>query len=82
MYEVVIKYKNRKTLKVLAVLGEFLGFTIAIPDKKHKDKMYYINGIQILQRDAKIDIKDINAIFTGKDIDAKNLRKSAWQRKK
>lgn len=82
MYEVIIKYKNRKTLKTLAVLGEFLGFTVAIPDKKYKGKIYYINGVQIQQGDAKIDIKDVKTIFTAKDIDAKNLRKSAWQRKK
>ena len=38
MHEVVIKYKNQKTLKALTALGEYLGFTIADPKKEKKEK--------------------------------------------
>ena len=38
MHEVVIKYKNQKTLKALTALGEYLGFTIADPKKKRRKK--------------------------------------------
>lgn len=83
MREVVIKYKNPKTLKALNVLGEYLGFTIADSEKKEQKKndVYHINGIPVESGDRKIDIQDLSAIFTAKDIDAKTLRKSAWQRK-
>lgn len=49
MHEVVIKYKNRKTLKALTALGEYLGFTIADPEKKEKKEreVYHINGIPV-----------------------------------
>lgn len=80
MHEVVIKYKSRKTLKALAALGEYLGFTIADPEKKEKE-IYYINGIPVESGDPKIEIQDLTTILTGESINAKTLRESAWQRK-
>ena len=81
MHEVVIKYKNRKTLEALTALGEYLDFTIADPVGNEKKEVYHINGIPIESGDSKIDMKDLNDIFTGEDIDVKTLRQSAWQRK-
>lgn len=84
MHEVVIKYKNQKTLKALTALGEYLGFTIADPQKKEKKEkeVYHINGIPVESGDPKIDLQALTSIFTGENIDAKTLRKSAWQRKR
>lgn len=83
MHEVVIKYKNRKTLKALTALGEYLGFTIADPEKKEKkEEVYHINGIPVESGNPNIDMQDLTTIFTGEDIDAKTLRESAWQRKR
>lgn len=75
------KYKNKKTLKALTALGEYLGLTIAAPDSNKNKEIYHINGIPFESGDPKIDMKDLNAIFTDEDIDAKTLRESAWQRK-
>lgn len=81
MHEVVIKYKNRKTLKALTALGEYLGFTIDSKTKEKKE-IYYINGIPVESGNPKISMQDLTAIFTSEDIDAKALRESAWQRKR
>ncbi len=40
MHEVVIKYKNRKTLKALTALGEYLGFTLLIPKERKRSLPY------------------------------------------
>ncbi|MCY1539045.1 hypothetical protein D9M68_746140 [compost metagenome] len=82
MHEVVIKYKNQKTLKVLTALGEYLGFTITDHGRKEKKEVYHINGVPVESGDPKIDMQDLTTIFTGEDIDAKTLRESAWQRKR
>lgn len=82
MHEVVVKYKNQKTLKALTALGEYLGFTIANPEEKEKKTVYEINGIPVESGDKEVDIQDLTSIFTGESIDAKTLRESAWQRKK
>jgi len=79
MHEVVIKYKNKKTLKVLTALGEYLGFTIIDPNRKKN--IYHINGTPVESGDPKIDMQDLTTIFKGEDIDAKTLRESTWQRK-
>lgn len=84
MHEVVIKYKNRKTLKALTALSEYLGFSIADPEKKEKKEkeVYHINGIPVESGDPNIDMQDLTAIFSGEHVDAKTLRESAWQRKR
>ena len=82
MHEVVIKYKNHKTLKALTALGEYLGFTIAEPEKEEKNEIYHINGVPVESGDRAIDIQGLTDIFTKENIDAKALRESAWQRKK
>lgn len=82
MYEVVIKYRNRKTLKALTALGEYLGFTIAETEAKRDKEVYHINGIPVESGDSGIDVQDLITIFTGEDIDAKTLRESAWQRRR
>lgn len=82
MHEVVVKYKNRKMLKVLTALGEYLGLTITDPERKEKKEVYHINGIPVESGDSKIDMQELTTIFTGEDINTKTLRESAWQRKR
>ena len=36
----------------------------------------------MVRGDSSIDISELSDIFTGKNIDAKKLRKEAWQRNK
>ncbi|WP_262246885.1 hypothetical protein [Parapedobacter soli] len=80
MHEVIIKYKSQKTLKVLTALGEYLGFTISAPEVRNEAATYSINGVPVEIGDASIDIRELDTVFTGKNIDAASLRKSAWQR--
>lgn len=81
MNEVIVRYKNRKALKALTALGEYLGFTVDEPKKEDKKSRYSINGVPVESGDPLVDIYELNAVFTGKDIDAGTLRKAAWQRK-
>ena len=81
MHEVIVKYKNQRTLKALTALGEYLGFTLSEPDAKTKNATYEINGVPVESGDPSIDVHELNTVFTGKDVDASKLRKSAWQRK-
>lgn len=77
MYEVVIKYKNKKTLKALTALGEYLGFTVSEPIKTD---IYYVNGVPVKRGDPTIDMDGLHDIFENFDMDPKALRESAWQR--
>lgn len=81
MKEVTIKYKNSKTLEALKDLGKHLGFTVSEP-RAEKGDIIYINDVPVIKGDNSMDIHELTYIFTGKDLDAANLRKSGWQRKK
>jgi hypothetical protein len=81
MPEITIKYNDSKTLKVLKTLSEYLNFTFSTPSKKVK-KEFFINGVPAIPGDSSIDISEMRNIFTGRNIDAKQLRQKAWQRGK
>ncbi len=83
MKEVIIKYKSNKTLAALRELGKYLNFSIA--DQKVKavrESWGDVNGIPIILGDKSIDISEMHDVFTNKNLSAKQLRESAWQRKK
>ncbi len=83
MKEVTIKYKSNKTLEALKELGKYLNFSVS--DHKVKaapQKQSSINGIPIIVGDAKVDIAELHDVFTGKNLSAKGLRDTAWERKK
>ena len=78
MPEVYIKYKKPKTLKMIKALAEYLDFEIfTVKEKKAK-----INGVTVIPADKSIDVSEMEAIFSGKNLDAKELRQKAWQRTK
>ena len=79
MPEIIIKYSDSKTLKVLKTLSQYLNFTLSTPSKKGK-KEFFINGVPAIPGDSSIDISEMKEIFTGRNIDAKKLRQKAWQR--
>lgn len=81
MPEIVIKYSDSKTLKVLKALSEYLNFTVSSTSEKKK-KEFVINGIPAIPGDKSVDISEMQEIFSGKNIDAKKLRQKAWQRSK
>ncbi|QEC77321.1 hypothetical protein [Mucilaginibacter ginsenosidivorax] len=83
MKEVTIKYKNSKTLDALKDLGKYLGFSVSEQRLAIKGKQeFYINGVTVIPGDETIDVSELHEVFTGKGMDAAELRKSGWQRKK
>ncbi len=84
MKEVIIKYKDSKTLEILKSLARYFNFTILFP-KKGKDikKEYdYFNDVPVVPGDNSIDITELKKIFTGKKLNARKLRTEGWQRQK
>lgn len=78
MPEVTIKYKKPETLKILKGLAKYFDFTVAVGKSKSNDKL---NDI-LIPGDPSIDITELKEIFTNKNLDAKQLRKDAWERKR
>lgn len=78
MPELVIKYRNKQTPEVLMDFAKYFGFSVLMPKKTVKNNS--INGVTIVPADNSIDTSDLEAIFSNKNIDAKQLRKNAWQR--
>lgn len=81
MPELIIKYKNKKTLEVLLDISKYFDFSVILPNTKSK-KLNQVKGVSIISGDSSIDISDMEEIFSGKNLDAKELRKTAWLRKK
>jgi len=80
MKEVTIKYKSNKTLEALKDLGKYLGFSVSEQTSPKAKEEFYINGVKVIPGDDSIDISELHEIFTGKDLDAAQLRSSGWQR--
>lgn len=81
MKEVIIKYKSNKTLEALKDLGKYLGFSVS-EHSTSKSKDFYINGVRVIPGDESIDISELHEVFTGKNLNAGQLRDSGWQRKR
>ncbi len=79
MPEVTIKYKEQKTLEALKGISKYFGFVISKPVVEKKSKS---GNSSIIAGDPTIDISELFEIFTGKDVNPKDVRKKAWQRKK
>jgi hypothetical protein len=80
MPELVIKYKNKRTLDVLLDISRYFGFSVILPKQTKPEKEFQLNGVTILAADKSIDASELETVFTGKSIDAKQLRTDAWQR--
>ena len=50
MPEVIIKYKNPGTLKILKSLAKYLDFKVS----KEKSNEYSVNGVTIVKRDLNV----------------------------
>ena len=82
MKEVTIKYKSNKTLDALRDMGKHLGFTVHEPKENKPAEIFFINNVPVIRGDDTINITDLDAIFTRKGLNANEIRKSGWQRKK
>ena len=74
MPQVIVNYKKPETLKMLKSLAKYLDFDLSVHKKKTDLDDILIPG------DKTLDVEALHEIFTGKNIDAKELRKSAWRR--
>ena len=79
MPELIIKYSSQKTLQALMDFAKYFDFEIVKPEISRK-KNVLINSVTLVSGDDSVDIIQMSEIFTGKAIDASNLRKLAWQR--
>ncbi|WP_413666236.1 hypothetical protein ACEN9X_16820 [Mucilaginibacter sp. Mucisp86] len=78
MPEVTIKYKKPETLKILKGLAKYFDFKISASTEKKKDSIDDI----LIPGNKRLDISELEKVFTGKDLDAKKLREDLWQRKR
>ncbi|MDQ8003270.1 MAG: hypothetical protein REI64_00645 [Pedobacter sp.] len=82
MKQAIIKYRSNKTLDALKELGKYLGFSISSVSPKGKKSSSTIKGATVIEGDPTVDIAGLHEIFTGKGLDALELRKSGWHRNK
>lgn len=88
MPEVTIKYTSPKTLEALKAIAKYLDFVVSKPRKEPTQKTddasnsFSVNGVTIVRGDSTIDLSEMSDVFTGKSIDSKKLRTTAWQRNK
>ena len=77
MPEVVIKYKNEKTLDALKGLAKYFDFVVEKPKSKKIAKTSRKTDLPITFAEMP-DITALAGIWSGKDISQKELRKKAW----
>jgi len=82
MPEVVIKYKNKRSLEALMDFSKYFEFSVINPPKAGKKKAMDTNGVTIIAADSSVDTSELEAIFSDKQVDAKKLRNMAWQRRR
>jgi len=86
MPEVTVTYKTPQALEALKNLSKSYDLVISKPKTRKKAALpkntSTINWVTVVPGDPSIDISELSDIFTGKNIDAKKLRKEAWQRNK
>jgi hypothetical protein len=80
MPEVVIKYKNQKALQALKDFARYFDFVISTPPPVPEKQS--INGVTIIPANNSLDTSALTKFFTGKNIDAGDLRTTAWNRRK
>ena len=76
MPEVIIKYKKPETLKILKGLAKYFDFKVSSSKTKSEQTLEDI----LIPGDKTLDISSLNEIFTGKNIDAYDLRKEMLKR--
>lgn len=83
MPEIVVKYKNKRTLEALRDFAKYFDYEISSPDSaERKKKKINLNGVTIIPADSSVDATELTEIFTDKNINPSELRDQAWQRRK
>ena len=79
MPELIIKYNDNRTLEVLTDLSKYFDFEISRSSDIDKSALS-VKQISFIPGDKTMNPNELTTIFTGKNIDSKNLRKQAWSR--
>jgi hypothetical protein len=82
MPELIIKYKNKKTLEALKDFAKYFEFSVVTPQVISKGKTSKSKAVKIIPADSTIDTSELETIFSNKNLDAKQLREDAWLRNK
>lgn len=82
MPEIIVRYKDKRTLEALRDFAKYFDYEISSPDSDKKEKQMDLNGVTIIPADSSVDITELTEILTGKNINAAELRNEAWQRRK
>ena len=81
MPEITIRYKNKRTLEALLDFARYFDFSVIMPSKK-EEKTIKMNGVTLLAADSSVDPAGLEDIFTARKLDAGEIRRNAWQRRK
>jgi len=82
MSQLTITYKSKRTLDMLLDLAKYFDFTVESRGKAMTTATQPYRGISIIEGDSSVDTSDLREIFTGRNVDARALRESEWQRRK
>lgn len=82
MSQLTITYKSKRTLDMLLDLAKYFDFTVVSRGKAMTAATQPYRGISIIEGDSSVDTSDLREIFTGRNVDARALRESEWQRRK
>lgn len=81
MPEIIVRYKDQRTLDALRDFAKYFDYEISLPDSADtNEKLIPLNGVTVVAADRSIDTSALAEIFTGKHINPAQLRKDAWQR--
>lgn len=75
MPEVVIKYKNSRTLQVLQDIAKYFDFVVS--DLAKQDATKKTNSLPVTYS-KNPDVKALSGIWKNKEITLEELRKKAW----
>lgn len=81
MAQLTITYKSKRTLEMLLDLAKYFDFTVSRNEAKAVTPKRY-RGISVVDGDSTVDTSELNQIFTGRNLDAGELRASQWERRK
>lgn len=82
MSELTITYKSKRTLDMLLDLAKYFDFTVVSRGKDMPSATQPYRGISLIEGDSSVDTSDLREVFTGRNMDARALRESEWQRRK
>jgi hypothetical protein len=81
MNRVTITYKDNKTLEMLKALAKFMEFSVSKSSSEESDVEIY-NGVTLIKGKKIKETPDVSDIFSEKRINARQLRKQLWERKR